>query len=87
MRRTTSFAVVLAMLLALSSPAFGGDMPGPGASQKPPHGNSANVQTATSEPLAWQAGEICSSTGCTEATPDLVSQAMIIAIELLASLY
>ncbi|HEV8431084.1 MAG TPA: hypothetical protein VGQ41_24485 [Pyrinomonadaceae bacterium] len=81
MKRTTSLAVVFVMTLALSMPVFGGDMPGPGAPQKPHGGNSSGAHLAIGEPLGVQAGA-----GPSEATPDLINQAMIIAIELMLSL-
>ena len=88
MRRTTSLAVVFMMTLALSAPVFGGDMPGPGAPQKPPHGgHSMSAQSAIGAPLEGQGVEIQRGADDSEATPDPIDQAMIFAIQLVISLF
>lgn len=87
MKRTTSLAVVFLMTLALSTPVFGGDMPGPGAPQKPHGGHSLTAQSAIGAPLDGQATEIQRVTDASEATPDPIDQAMIFAIQWLISLF
>ena len=71
--------------LVLSTAAFGGDMPGPGAPQKPPKPNG-HGKSAICEPLG-PSGEAAASTACEEATTDLVTDAIIIAIEATISIY
>jgi hypothetical protein len=71
--------------LCLSTAAFGGDMPGPGAPQQPPKHNHRDI-SAICEPLDG-ASEAAGGTTCQEATTDLATEAIIIAIQALTSVY
>jgi hypothetical protein len=71
--------------LCLSTAAFGGDMPGPGAPQKPPKHNGHNI-SAICEP-SDKTSEAAAGTTCPEATTSLATDAIIIAIQTVASLY
>lgn len=86
MKTKKSFAagVVLSMFMAISISA--GDMPGPGFVQDPPKSGSTTSQASVDPPGQCPAQTGATNT-CEEATPDPVTEAMIIAIQLLTSVW
>ena len=84
MKTKKSFAagVVLSMFMAISVSA--GDMPGPGFVQDPQKSESTTSQASVG-PLGQCAAQTDAITTCEEATPDPVTEATIIAIQLLTS--
>jgi len=82
MKRITFLCLIS---LCLSTAVFGGDMPGPGAPQQPPKHNQ-HIISAICEP-SDKASEAAAGTACQEATTDLATDAIIIAIKALTSLY
>ena len=72
------------MFMAISVSA--GDMPGPGFVQDPPNSRSTTSQ-ASVDPEGQCATQTGTTTTCEEATPDPVTEAMIIAMQLLTSVW
>jgi len=85
MNNIKSLAQICAVTLLLSTPAIAGDMPGPGFTQDPPKVESA-TKLATCEPVI-EGGGPNKGTICKQATPDVIVEAMIIAMRLLASVF
>jgi hypothetical protein len=85
--RIKLFPLSFVITLLLTTVAVGGDMPGPGAAQKPPQSNAARAIPAICEPLNSRGGEVGSSAACKDATPDSTAGAIIFAIRLLLSVY
>jgi hypothetical protein len=84
MKRISSLVVSCLISLCLSTAAFGGDMPGPGAPQQAPKHNRRDI-SAICEP-SDKASETAAGAACQEATTDLVTDAIIIAIQTVTSL-
>lgn len=87
MRTVKSLAAGCLLSLFLAITVLAGDMPGPGIKQSAPETGSPKLQTVTCEPVADGTEQINLSTFCEEATPNPFSEAMIIAIQLLTSIY
>ena len=85
MKKISVLAASCLISLLLSTAAFGGDMPGPGAPQEPPKGNG-HAMSAICRP-SENASEVAAGTTCQEATTDLATDAMIIAIDALMSVF
>lgn len=81
-KRSLVAGIVLSILLAISVSA--GDMPGPGYVQNPPNTGSETSQAPGDQPVC---ATQTSTTTCEEATPDPVTEAMVIAIQLLTSVW
>ena len=86
MKRIRSLATSCIISFLLSTAAFAGDMPGPGSPEKPPKPNAATAMSGICEPLE-QTSEVAAGAACQEATTDLATDAMIIAIQALLSVY
>lgn len=72
------------MFLTIS--VLAGDMPGPGFVQNPPNTPSAAAGSIGDQPVVC-AAQTNTNTTCDEATPDPVNEAMVIAIQLLTSVW
>ena len=84
MRTQKSFAAGLVLSIFLAISVSAGEMPGPGFVQNPPNTESATAQAST------DLGHCAAQTGtitCEEATTDLVAEAMIIAMQLLTTVW
>lgn len=81
-----SLALVSVLTLFLSTVALGGDMPGPGSPEKPPKPTSVSMP-AICEPINSGASEGAVGTACNEPTTDFGTDAIVIAIQLLMSMY
>ena len=83
MRTQKSFAAGLVLSIFLAISVSAGDMPGPGFVQDPPKNESATAQASS------DVGHCAAQTGTTtcEATTDPVVEAMIIAMQLLTSVW
>ena len=77
------FGCILSLFLAITVPS--GDMPGPGFSQPPPPPDK--LHAATCEPVADGSGQLSWTTVCPEATPNPIAEAMVIAIQIVASVW
>lgn len=75
------------LTVLLTTFAFGGDMPGPGAPSKPPKPDSATTMPAICEPLEPRGGEVSVGATCQEATPGIGFDAIIFAIRTLLPLF
>jgi hypothetical protein len=84
MKRFNSLVASFVLTLILSAAAFGGDMPGPGSSEKP-KGPPEGALVAC-EPLGSR-GEIAEGITCEEATTDITTDAIFFAIQLALSVY
>ena len=82
-----SFSLSFLLTLLLATVAVGGDMPGPGAAQKPPETIAGKTTPAICEPQVSRAGWVGTGSTCEEATPDSAAEAMIFAIQTLFALY
>jgi hypothetical protein len=87
MRTVKSFSAGCFLSLLLAIPVLAGDMPGPGKSQVAPSTGSPKLQTASCEQEADGANQMSLDTVCVEATPNPFQEAIIIAIQLLTSVY
>ena len=83
--KSLSAGCFLSLFLAVT--VLAGDMPGAG--NKPSASNtwSPKLQTETCEPVVDGTGQMSSATFCDEATPNPLTEAMIIAFQFLASVY
>jgi hypothetical protein len=84
MKRISFLAASCLISLLLSTAVFGGDMPGPGAPESPK--SNGHGLSAICEP-SGRANEVAVGTACQEATTDLTTDATIIAIQALTSVY
>ena len=83
--KSLSAGCLLSLLLAI--PVSAGEMPGPGKTQVAPGTGSHKLETVTCEPVADGTDQMSSGTICEEATPNPFTEATIIAIQLLTSIY
>lgn len=84
MKRLSFLTATCILTLVLSTATFGGDMPGPGApAPKPP----AAPTMPSCEPLEPQTDGGTTVSPCEEATPDLTTDAIIIALQFVISMY
>lgn len=87
MRTVKSFSAGCFLSLLLTLPVLAGEMPGPGKSQVAPSTGSPKLQTASCEQETDGADQLSLDTICEQATPNPFQEAMIIAIQLLTSVY
>ena len=87
MKTVKSLSAGCLLSLFLAIPILAGEMPGPGKSQVISGSGSTKLETATCEPVADGTGEFNSGTICGEATLNPFTEAMIIAIEFVTSVY
>ena len=87
MRTVKSLSAGCLLSLFLAIPTLAGEMPGPGKSQATTSSGSTKLETATCEPVADGTNQLDSGTICGEATPNPFTEAMIIAIEFVTSVY
>ena len=85
MKKINFLAASCLISLLLSTAAFGGDMPGPGAPEGPPKSNGHSM-SAICEPLEHPS-EAAVGTACQEATTDLATDAIIIALDALTLVF
>lgn len=87
MRTIKSLSTGCFLSLFLAITVLAGDMQGPG--NKPSSSNtwSQKLQTEACEPVVDGTGQMSSVTFCDEATPNPLTEAMIIAIQFLTSVY
>jgi hypothetical protein len=83
--KSSAASCVLSLLLTIT--ALGGDMPGPGIAQTGPPTISTESTTATCEPVTNGVSAAGAVNRCEEATPNPINEAMIIAIQLLTSVW
>ena len=83
--KSLSLGCLLSLFLAITVPA--GEIPGPAKSQLGPGSGSKKLETTTCEPTADSSDQLSSGTICEEATPNPLTEATIIAIQLLISIY
>ena len=86
MKTIKSFATGLVLSFALAISVSAGDMAGAGYVQNPPNTGPATQQAPVDQPVGPCAAQT-SATTCEEATPDPATEAMILAIELLTSVW
>ena len=87
MRTVKSLSLGCLLSLFLALPVLAGDMPGPGKTQVAPGTGSKKLETVTCEPVIDGTDQMSSGTVCEEATPNPFTEATIIAIQLLTSIY
>lgn len=87
MRTVKSLSAGCLLSLLLAIPVLAGEIPGPAKSTVEPGKGSQKLETTTCEPTADGSDQLSSGTICEEATPNLFTEATIIAIQFLTSLY
>jgi hypothetical protein len=88
MRKIKSLVAGCVFSLFLSITVLAGDMPGPGKAQTPPKQGSTTSEPTTCTPVIDATGQVTSANVvCTEATPNLITEATIIAIQLITGVW
>ena len=87
MRTVKSLSLGCLLALFLTITALAGEIPGPAKTQVAPGTGSKKLETVTCEPVIDGADQMSSGTVCEEATPNPFTEATIIAIQLLTSIY
>ena len=87
MRTIKSLSAGCFLSLFLAITVLAGDMQGPGNKPSAPNTWSPKLQTETCEPVVDGTVHMSSATFCEETTPNPLTEAMIIAIQFLTSVY